>query len=271
MADKASDAQGLRARAEEGAQTDDPIHVRVVDLKKSYEGQPVLRGVTFDIHRGFINVIIGGSGAGKSVLTRQVLRLEQPDSGRIEVDGIDIVPLNDWELVPVRKKFGMVFQFGALFDSMSVFDNVAFPLREHTNMSRAEVRDRAMQRLADLRVDHAASKLPGQISGGMQKRVALARALVLEPAILVYDEPTSGLDPVSSRLVDELIAETSDKYGVTSLVITHDMASVFKIAHRVNMLYKGVIEASGTPDDILESKNEVVRDFLTASGVTMRS
>ena len=156
------------------------------------------------------------------------------------------------------------------FDSMSVFDNVAFPLREHTKMSRTEVRDRVMQRLSDLRVDHAAQKLPGQISGGMQKRVALARALVLEPAILVYDEPTSGLDPVSSRLVDELIAETSAKFGVTSLVITHDMASVFKIAQRVNMLYKGVIEAAGTPDDILGEKNPVVRDFLTASGVTMR-
>lgn len=248
----------------------DPIHVRVIDLKKMYDGQPILRGVTFDVYRGVINVIIGGSGAGKSVLTRQMLRLERPDSGRIEVDGVDIVPLDDWELVPVRKKFGMVFQFGALFDSMTVFDNVAFPLREHTKMSRTEVRDRVMQRLSDLRVDHAAQKLPGQISGGMQKRVALARALVLEPAILVYDEPTSGLDPVSSRLVDDLIAETSSKFGVTSLVITHDMASVFKIAQRVNMLYKGVIEASGTPDDILREKNPVVRDFLTASGVTMR-
>jgi phospholipid/cholesterol/gamma-HCH transport system ATP-binding protein len=257
--------------AEPAATPVDPVQIRVVDLTKSYEGQPVLRGVTFDVHRGVINVIIGGSGAGKSVLTRQILRLEKPDAGRIEVDGEDIVPLDDWQLVPVRKKFGMVFQFGALFDSMSVFDNVAFPLREHTKMSRKEVRDRVMQRLADLRVDAAAEKLPGQISGGMQKRVALARALVLEPAILVYDEPTSGLDPVSSRLVDELIAETSDKFGVTSLVITHDMASVFKIGHRVNMLYKGRIEESATPDQILETKNPVVRDFLTASGVSMRT
>jgi phospholipid/cholesterol/gamma-HCH transport system ATP-binding protein len=227
----------------------------------------VLRGVTFDIHRGVINVIIGGSGAGKSVLTRQLLRLERPDAGRIEVEGVDIVPLNDWELVPIRRKFGMVFQFGALFDSMSVFDNVAFPLREHTKMSRKQIEERVMQRLEDLRVAQAFRKLPGQISGGMQKRVALARALVLEPAILVYDEPTSGLDPVSSRLVDDLIAETSQQFGVTSLVITHDMASVFKIAARVNMLSRGVIEASGVPDDILHSQSPVVRDFLTASGV----
>jgi phospholipid/cholesterol/gamma-HCH transport system ATP-binding protein len=243
------------------------VHVRVEDVKKAYEGTEVLRGVTFDIFRGRINVVIGGSGAGKSVLTRQLLRLERPDSGRILIDGVDIVPLDDWKLVPIRKKLGMVFQFGALFDSMSCFDNVAFPLREHTKMSRREVHDRVMQRLTDLNVSHAGPKLPGQVSGGMQKRVALARALVLEPEILVYDEPTSGLDPVSSRLVDDLIAETSSKFGVTSLVITHDMASVFKIGHHVNMLSKGVIEESCAPEALLRSKNAVVIDFLAASGV----
>jgi phospholipid/cholesterol/gamma-HCH transport system ATP-binding protein len=246
----------------------DPVHVRVRGLKKRYADTEVLRGVGFDILRGQINVIIGGSGAGKSVFTRQLLRLEQPDSGEILVDGVDIVPLNDWELVPVRKKFGMVFQFGALFDSMTVFDNVAFPLREHTKMSKKEIHERVMQRLEDLRVANAAHKLPGQISGGMQKRSALARALVLEPEILVYDEPTSGLDPLSSRRVDELIAETADHFGVTSLVITHDMASVFQIASRVNMLYEGRIAASGTPDDILASENPIVIDFLRASGVS---
>jgi phospholipid/cholesterol/gamma-HCH transport system ATP-binding protein len=248
-------------------ETPDSIHVRIEDLRKSYDGTEVLRGVTFEIYRGRINVVIGGSGAGKSVLTRQILRLERPDSGRIVIDGIDIVPLDDWKLVPVRKKLGMVFQFGALFDSMSCFDNVAFPLREHTKMSRREVHDRVMQRLGDLNVSHAAPKLPGQVSGGMQKRVALARALVLEPELLVYDEPTSGLDPVSSRLVDDLIAETSAKFGVTSLVITHDMASVFKIGHHVNMLAKGMIEESCTPEEILKSENPIVIDFLKASGV----
>ncbi len=246
----------------------DPVHIRVRALKKSYADTEVLRGVDFDILRGQINVIIGGSGAGKSVFTRQLLRLEQPDSGEILVDGVDILPLNDWQLVPVRKKFGMVFQFGALFDSMTVFDNVAFPLREHTKMNRKQVHERVFQRLEDLRVAHAAYKLPGQLSGGMQKRAALARALVLEPAILVYDEPTSGLDPLSSRRVDELIQETAESFGVTSLVITHDMASVFQIASRVNMLYEGKIEAAGTPDDILASDNPVVIDFLRASGVS---
>lgn len=257
-----------RAQPADASGAPDPVHVRVRELRKSYAGTPVLKGVTFDILRGQINVIIGGSGAGKSVFTRQLLRLETPDSGQILVDGVDIVPLNDWQLVPIRKKFGMVFQFGALFDSMTVFDNVAFPLREHTKMSKKQIRERVMQRLDDLRVAHAAHKLPGQISGGMQKRVALARALVLEPEILVYDEPTSGLDPLSSRRVDELIAETSEKFGVTSLVITHDMASVFQIASRVNMLYDGRIAASGTPDDILASTSPIVIEFLRASGVS---
>ena len=137
----------------------DPVHVAIRDLQKAYEDAPVLRGVTFDIFRGEINVIIGGSGAGKSVFTRQLLRLERPDKGQILVDGEDIAQLDDWKLVPFRKKFGMVFQFGALFDSMSVFDNVAFPLREHTKMSRKEIRDRVMERLATLNVAHAEKKL----------------------------------------------------------------------------------------------------------------
>ena len=256
-----------KPEAEKTEAEKDPIQIRIEDVKKSYDGAEVLRGVDLEIHRGIINVIIGGSGAGKSVLTRQLLRLEKPDSGRILVDGVDIVPLNDWQLVPIRRKFGMVFQFGALFDSMSCFDNVAFPLREHTNMTRKQVHERVMQRLTDLNVAHAGPKLPGQVSGGMQKRVALARALVLEPAILVYDEPTSGLDPVSSRLVDELISETSSKFGVTSVVITHDMESVFKIAHRVSMIYKGRIEESCLTADILKTNNPVVVDFLKASGV----
>lgn len=250
------------------AAEEDPVHIRVRDLKKSYGDVEVLKGIDLDVMRSEINIIIGGSGAGKSVFTRQLLRLEHPDSGQIFVDGVDIVPQNDWQLVPIRKKFGMVFQFGALFDSMTVFDNVAFPLREHTKMNAKQVRERVFERLSDLRVADAAHKLPGEISGGMQKRSALARALVLEPAILVYDEPTSGLDPLSSRRVDELILETSEKFGVTSLIITHDMASVFEIGTRVNMLYKGRIEASGTPDDILRSDNRVVIDFLRASGVS---
>ncbi len=259
-------AEDPDAKAEAEA---DPVHVYIRALCKSYDGTEILKGLDFEIHRGEINIIIGGSGAGKSVFTRQLLRLETPDSGEIVVDGVDIVPLDDWELVPIRKKFGMVFQFGALFDSMTVYDNVAFPLREHTKLSEKEIRERVYSRLEDLHVAQAADKLPGQISGGMNKRSALARALVLEPAILVYDEPTSGLDPLSSRRVDELIRETSEKFGVTSVIITHDMASVFEIGTRVNMLYEGRIETSCTPDEILSSTNPTVIDFLKASGVSV--
>ncbi|MCS6858268.1 MAG: ABC transporter ATP-binding protein [Sandaracinaceae bacterium] len=243
------------------------VHIAVRNLRKSYDGVEVLRGIELDIYRGKINIIIGGSGAGKSVFSRQLIRLEQPDSGQILVDGIDIVPLSEWQLIPIRRKFGMVFQFGALFDSMTVYENVAFPLHEHTRMSRKEIHERVMDRLAALNVAHAASKLPAEISGGMQKRVAIARALVLEPEILIYDEPTSGLDPITSRMVDDLIAETAERFGVTSVVITHDMASVFRIGHWVSMLHKGRIEESTTPDRLRSTSNPIVSQFLKASGI----
>jgi phospholipid/cholesterol/gamma-HCH transport system ATP-binding protein len=245
----------------------DPIQIRIRDVKKRYGDHEVLRGVSFDVHRGITNVIIGASGAGKSVLTRQIIRLERPDEGAIEVDGEDIVPMNEVQLTKVRRKFGMVFQMSALFDSMTVYDNVAFPLREHTKMKRGEVRERVMARLSDLEVEHAAKKMPSELSGGMQKRVAVARALVLEPEVLIYDEPTTGLDPITSRTVDELMIRTRDQFGVTGIVITHDMASVFKIADRINYLYKGRITASGTPEEFLASQDPATRDFLEASGV----
>ena len=245
----------------------DAVHISVCDLRKSYDATEVLRGVTFDVLRGKINMLIGGSGAGKSVFTRQLLRLERPDSGQIVVDGEDIATLSEFRMTKIRRKFGMVFQFGALFDSMSVFDNVAFPLREHTDMSQREVRERVQERLATLGVLDAAGKLPGKISGGMQKRVAIARALALEPEVLVYDEPTSGLDPVTSRKVDDLIQETSQRFGVTSLVISHDMSSVFRVGDQVSLLHQGRIEASGTPSVLLQSENAVVVEFLRSSGV----
>jgi phospholipid/cholesterol/gamma-HCH transport system ATP-binding protein len=191
----------------------DPIHVRVRDLTKSYAGHPILKGVSFDIYRGLTNVIVGASGSGKTVFLRQLIRLETPDAGRIEVDGQDIVPLNEVELNETRKKFGMVFQMSALFDSMDVFDNVAFPLREHQKLGRAELKAQVEEALSALGVAHAIHKLPSELSGGMRKRVAVARALVMKPAILIYDEPTTGLDPITSRTVDELIESTRDLGG----------------------------------------------------------
>lgn len=250
-----------------GGRSDDPVHVKIVDVHKTYGDHHVLRGVTFDVWRGYTNVIIGASGSGKTVLMRQIIRLERPEQGQILVDGVDIVPLDEVELAEVRKKFGMVFQMSALFDSMSVFDNVAFLLREHTRMGSGEIRDRVMDRLEALGVEHAAGKMPAELSGGMKKRVAVARALVLEPEILIYDEPTTGLDPITSRTVDELILQTKERFGVTSIVISHDMASVFHIADRMSYLYKGRIEASGTPDEFVRSTNPATVEFLEASGV----
>ena len=244
------------------------VHVRVVDLHKRYGEHRVLDGVTFDVERGLTNMILGASGSGKTVLLRQLLRLERPDCGRIEVDGEDIVALDDVALSRTRRKFGVVFQDSALFDSMSVFENVAFPLREREPRLRArEVAQRVLERLESLGVADARDKLPAELSGGMKKRVAVARAMVTDPAILVYDEPTRGLDPILSRSVDELIETTRKRYGVTSIVITHDMKSVVDIAHRVNLLYDGRIETSASCDEFLRSDNPRVRSFLDASGV----
>jgi len=247
----------------------DAVHVRVVDLVKSYGGTTILKGVTFDLYRGITNVIIGASGSGKTVFLRQLVRLERPDSGRIEVDGVDIASLGELALAPFRRKFGMVFQMSALFDSMSVFDNVAFPLREYGKLSRKEIQSKVEESLSALGIAHAIHKQPSELSGGMKKRVAVARALVMEPEILIYDEPTTGLDPITSRTVDELIESTRERFGITSIVISHDMESVFSIGHHVTLLYKGKMEVSVPRDELIHSDNVHVREFLQASGVRL--
>ncbi|MEY4510258.1 MAG: hypothetical protein RLZZ450_2380 [Pseudomonadota bacterium] len=250
--------------------SEDPIHVRVVDLKKSYGGNAILKGITFDMQRGLTNVILGASGSGKTVFLRQLIRLEKPDSGQIIVDGMDIAPLGELELGETRKKFGMVFQMSALFDSMDVFDNVAFPLREHQKkMPKGELKSKVEEALEALGVGHAVHKLPSELSGGMKKRVAVARAIVMQPAILIYDEPTTGLDPITSRTVDDLIESTRERFGVTSVVISHDMESVFRMGHHITLLYKGQIEESLPRDEFARSQNEHVREILTASGVNI--
>ncbi|MDD5306378.1 MAG: ATP-binding cassette domain-containing protein [Deltaproteobacteria bacterium] len=243
------------------------VLVAARDLHKSYGENHVLRGVTFDALRGRINVIIGGSGAGKTVLMRHLLVLERPDSGAVLLDGEDITTLGDLKLNAVRLRFGMVFQGSALFDSMSVFDNVAFPLRERGGLSRREIRDRAMDKLTVLGVADAAERFPGDISGGMKKRVGVARAVVTEPEILIYDEPTAGLDPLAARNVDRLILTTAEKFGVTSLVITHDMATCLGVGDRVSLLHAGRIRTTCLPRELFGSDDPVVREFVAASGV----
>ncbi len=252
---------------------EDPNIVVLQGVRKEFNDQEVLRGIDLVAKRRETTVIIGGSGAGKTTLLRLIVALDRPTSGKILVEGEDIATLGERDLNRVRKKFGMVYQYAALLDSITVFENVAFPLVEHTKLSRKEIHERVMGKLEILGLDAkvVAPKFPAQLSGGMRKRVGLARALMLEPPILVYDEPTSGLDPLTSRMVDDLIEEMRERFGVTSIVISHDIASCFRIAHQAVLLIKGRVEASGPPDALLEGDSEVAREFIRNSGVDVAS
>lgn len=243
------------------------------DVKKRFGDHEVLKGIDLVARRRETTVIIGGSGAGKTTLLRLIVALDRATSGQIFIDGEDVTKLSERQLNRVRKKFGMVYQYAALLDSISVFDNVAFPLVEHTKLSKAEIKDRVMSKLAILGLDPSvvAPKFPSELSGGMRKRVGVARALMLEPPILIYDEPTSGLDPLTSRLVDDLIEEMRQRFGVTSVVISHDIASCFRIAHQAALLVNGRIEASGPPDELLDGSSEIAREFIRNSAVDVDS
>jgi len=253
------------------AVTDTPAgsrwHVQVRGLTKSFGPKVVLDRLDLDIERGKINVIIGASGAGKSVLIKHFMCLLRPDRGSIIVDGTDILALKPRALSEFRRKFGLVFQFAALFDSLTVEENCAFPLREHTKKSKAEIAEIVRDRLAALGLDGMQGQYPGSLSGGQRKRVGLARALVLEPEILMFDEPTTGLDPLATRNVDDMILAVCERYKVTSVVISHDMASVFRIADRIAMLHEKKILVSGTVDEIRGSTIPYLYDFIRMSGV----
>jgi phospholipid/cholesterol/gamma-HCH transport system ATP-binding protein len=246
--------------------TDDIVVLN--DVRKSFGDTEVLKGIDLVCRRNETTCVVGGSGAGKTTLLRLIVALDKPTSGQILIDGEDIVPLRESQLNHVRRKFGMVYQYAALLDSINVLDNVAFPLVEHTKLSAAERRKKVLDKLTILGLDESAlRKYPAELSGGMRKRVGLARALMLDPRILVYDEPTSGLDPLTSRSVDALIEETRQHFGVTSVVITHDIASCFIIAHQAVLLVQGKVVARGTPEELAHGDNEVARDFIEKSGV----
>jgi len=248
---------------------DERWHLRVRDLHKSFGEQQVLRGLNLDIERGKINIIIGGSGAGKSVLMKHLMGLLAPDSGHIYVDGQDLIGLREVAMGKLQRKFGMVFQYAALFDSLNVVENIAFPLRERYRLPRAEILKRVRALLTTLDLAKTAGieqKFPAELSGGMRKRVGLARALIDRPEILLYDEPTTGLDPLATKTVDEMIKRTSNEFGVTSVVISHDMASTFRIADRVAMLDEGVIVSTGTIAEVMAAPNPELRNFAEASG-----
>jgi phospholipid/cholesterol/gamma-HCH transport system ATP-binding protein len=255
--------EGLRATS--GAARD---IVAVVDVHKLFGQAKVLDGVDMTCRRGETTCVVGGSGAGKTTLLRLIVGLDKPTSGHIYIDGEDIVPMGERELNRVRKKCGMVYQYAALLDSITVLDNVAFPLIEHTKLRKSEIRERVLAKLDALGLDESVlAKYPAELSGGMRKRVGLARALMLDPPILVYDEPTSGLDPLTSRTVDDLIDDTRRRFGVTSIVITHDIASCFRIADAVLLLDRGHIVASGSPADLSHGPSEAARNFIAKSGV----
>ena len=253
-----------------GTDKDDIVVLR--DVKKSFGDHEVIKGISFTARRAETTVLIGGSGAGKTTLLRMIVALEQPTSGDILIDGENIATMRGKELNRMRQKFGMVYQYAALLDSISVLENVAFPLVEHTKLSRKEINERVMEKLEILGLDPkiVAPKFPSELSGGMRKRVGLARALMLEPPILVYDEPTSGLDPLTSRLVDDLIEEMRERFGVTSIVISHDIASCFRIAHQAILLIKGKVEAAGPPDALISGDSDIAKDFVRNSGVDVK-
>ncbi len=251
--------------------TEAETHIEVQDVSKSFGEKQILKDVSLDFKRGDISVIIGGSGTGKTTLLRMLIGLEKPTTGAILIDGEDIVPLGDTAMNRVRRKFGMVFQYAALLDSMTVLDNVAFPLREHTSLKEKEIAERVKQKLSDLGLENVGAQFPSELSGGMRKRVGLARALMLDPKIIVYDEPTSGLDPFTTELVDDMILSTRDKHHVTSIVISHDMASALRIADQIHLLVEGKVAASGTPDELAAGKSEIALRFIQASGVDLQS
>lgn len=244
------------------------MEVPIVLLKqvsKTFEDVRVLDALDLTVESGEILTIIGGSGTGKTVLLRIILGLVKPDSGQVLIEGTDIAPMREGKLLKVRRKLGMVFQGSALFDSLSVGENVAYALREHTRLSEVEIRERVREALALVGLEGIEEKEPAELSGGMRKRVAIARAISLVPKILLYDEPTTGLDPSNVEKINELILDLNRKLDVTSIVVTHDLKSAFRISDRIALLHQGRIATIGTPSEIERSRSSLVREFIAGA------
>jgi phospholipid/cholesterol/gamma-HCH transport system ATP-binding protein len=236
--------------------------IKIIGLKKSFNGKPVLDGVDLTIEKGKITVIIGRSGEGKSVLIKHIIGLLRPDSGKILLDGQDITAMKEQEFNVVRGRFGMLFQGSALFDSMTVAENVGFPLKEHTGLYDKEVMEVVEQKLRRVGLVGIESMMPADLSGGMKKRVGLARAIVMDPEIVLFDEPTTGLDPIMGDSIADLMLETQKALKTTYIVITHDIQLTYKIADTVAMLHGGKIIAKGTVEEIKKNPNPILRQFL---------
>lgn len=239
-----------------------PPVVRLVNVHKRFGELMVLRGVDLSLRAGETVVVIGESGAGKSVILKHIVRLLTPDSGEVHFHEQRIDNMKERQLAAIRPRFGFLFQLSALFDSMTVGQNVAFPLHEHTRLGREEIADIVARKLDMVGLDGVQNKWPAELSGGQKKRVALARAIALDPEIILYDEPTTGLDPPRSDVINELILKLQRELGVTSVVVTHDMASARKVANRIIMLYEGRFIAEATPDSIMHCADARVRDFV---------
>ncbi|OGW92112.1 MAG: ABC transporter ATP-binding protein [Omnitrophica bacterium RIFCSPHIGHO2_02_FULL_63_14] len=246
------------------AQTRQPI-ISIRNLTKNFGPRRILDGVNLDIYEGETLVIMGGSGCGKSTLLRHLIGSIRPDTGEVWMFGRDIAKATEDEMDEIRKKFGMLFQSGALFDSMTVGENIALPLREHTKLDDNIIQIVIRMKLELVGLRGFERLMPSQLSGGMKKRVGLARAIVMDPRIVFYDEPTAGLDPVMTGVVDKLTIDLTKKLQITSVVVTHDMNSVFRIADRIIMLHMGKIVETGTPDEIRRSQNPLIRQFVAGS------
>ncbi len=233
------------------------------DLRKSFSGTEVLRGMTLTIEKGEVLFIIGTSGVGKSVTIKHLIGLLRPDAGEIWLDGARIDTLDERAFAEVRKRCAMVFQHSTLFDSMTILENVALPLRKHRGLRDAAAEREALRRLQAVHMQEFADRFPAELGDGMRKRAAIARALTLDPEYVLFDEPTTGLDPVSARRVDRLIRELADRFGVTCVVVSHDLTSIFSIADRIAMVYQGVVYKLGTPAQLRASDDPVVQQFIT--------
>lgn len=238
------------------------VRIRLRGLRKSFGPKTVLDGLDLDVHDGESLVVVGGSGTGKSVLLKHMIGLLRPDEGSVEVDGVDLTSLDDREIVEFRHRFGMAFQEGALFDSMTVEQNIAFPLRRAARRPEPEVAARVRECLRMVHLEGIEDRMPSQLSGGMRRRVGFARAIALEPGILLFDEPTSGLDPVMTAIIDDVILDLQSELRSTTVTITHDLRSAFRIADRIAMLHAGAIVAIGTPDEIRASEDPRLVQFL---------
>jgi len=236
--------------------------IRVANLHKSFRGQQVLKGVNLDLATGKITTIVGTSGCGKTVLLKHLNALYLPDDGAVFVDGVDITKLAQNDLYRIRSKFGVLFQGAALLDSMTVFDNVAFPIREKTKTSETDIKTKVNERLEQVGLGAMGGKFPAELSGGMKKRAGLARALIMDPEIVLFDEPTTGLDPVLAISIHQLISRTQEAFGFTGIVVSHTIPQVFEISDFVAMLANGIIEEVSPPDKFCASQNPAVQQFI---------